>query len=39
MLVAKNLPANVGDARDKGRSLGWEDPLDEGTGEYSSILA
>ena len=26
-VVAKNPPANAGDTRDMGSSLGWEDPL------------
>ena len=34
-LVVKNLLANAGDIR----SLGWEDPLKEGTTTHSSILA
>ena len=36
--MVKNLPANVGDKR-CGRSLGWEDPLEEGMATHSSILA
>ena len=36
-LVVKNLPANVGDVRD--RSLDREDPLEEGMATQSSILA
>ena len=28
VLVVKNLPANVGDARDMGSMLGQEDPLE-----------
>ena len=39
MLVVKNPPANVGDKRDTGRSLGREDPLEEGVATHSSILA
>ena len=35
--VVKNLPANEGDIRV--RSLGWEDPLEEGMATHSSILA
>ena len=35
VLVVKNPPANAGDIR----SLGWEDPLKEGTTTHSSILA
>ena len=38
-LVVKNLPANVGDIRDRVRSLGQEDPLEEGMATHSSILA
>ena len=41
-LAVKNLPANAGDARDAGsmvRSLGREDPLEEGTAVPSSTLA
>ena len=38
-LVVKNLPANARDARDTGRSLGWEDPLEEEMAPHSSILA
>ena len=34
-LVVKNQVANAGDVR----SLGWEDPLKEGTTTHSSILA
>ena len=26
--VVKNSPANAGDTRDVGRSLGWKDPLE-----------
>ena len=31
VLVVKNLPANVGDVRDRDsvQSLGWEDPLEK----------
>ena len=39
MLVVKNLPANAGDIRDAGRSLGWADPLEEEMANHSSILA
>ena len=40
MLAVKNLPANAGDVRDAGnRSLGQEDPLEEGMATHSSILA
>ena len=38
-LVVKNLSANAGDIRDTGRSLGQEDPLEEGVASHSSILA
>ena len=34
-LLVKNLPAIAGDIR----SLGWEDPLEEGTAIHSSVLA
>jgi len=37
--VVKNLPANTEDARDRVRSLGWEDPLEEEMATHSSILA
>ena len=40
--VVKNLPANAGDASlipGSGRSLGQEDPLEEGMATHSSILA
>jgi len=37
--VVKNTPANAGDLRDEVQSLGWEEPLEEGTAAYSSILA
>ena len=36
--MVKNLPANAGDARDTGRSLGWEDPLEEEMTTHSIIL-
>ena len=38
-LVVKNPPANVGDLRKSVRSLGWEDPLEEGMATHSSVLA
>ena len=38
-LTVKNLPANAGDIRDRVQSLGREDPLEEGSGTHSSILA
>ena len=37
--MVKNLLANVGAVKDTGRSLGWEDPLEEGMATHSSILA
>ena len=37
-LVVKNPHANAGDERDWVRSLGWEDPLEEGKATHSSIL-
>ena len=37
-LVVKNPPANAGDVSRAG-SLGWEDPLKEGTAIHSSSLA
>ena len=38
-LVVKNPPALAGDIRPAGQSLGWENPLEEGTAFHSSILA
>ena len=38
VLVKKNLPANAGDIRDTDWIPDWEDPLEEGTATYSSIL-
>ena len=38
-LTVKNLPARSGDIRDRVRSLGREDPLEEGMATHSSILA
>ena len=38
-LVVKKLPANAGDAKDKVRSLGQKDPLEDGMATYSNILA
>ena len=35
-LVVKNPSASVGDVRDMSRSLGWEDPLEEGMATHSS---
>ena len=37
--MIKNTPANAGDIRDTGRSLGQEDPLEEGTATHGRILA
>ena len=37
--MVKDPPANAGDIRDSGRSLGREDPLEEGMATHSSILA
>ena len=34
-----NPPANVGDVRNMGSTLGWEDPLEKGMATHSSILA
>ena len=34
-----NPPANVGDVRNMGSTLGWEDPLEKGIATHSSILA
>ena len=39
MLVVKNPPANAGDIKMRVQSLGWEDPLEEGTAIHSNILA
>ena len=39
VLRIKNPPANAGDVRHAGRSLGRKDPLKEETATYSSILA
>ena len=38
-LVVKSLPINAGDLKTQDRSLGWEDPLEEGMETRSSILA
>ena len=35
----KNLPANAGDKEPRVRTLGQEDPLEEGMAAHSSILA
>ena len=37
--MVKNLPANAGDVETWVRSLGQEDPLEEGMTTHSSILA
>ena len=37
--MVKNLPANAGDIRESVRSLGQEDPLEEGMVIHASILA
>ena len=37
--MVKNLPANAGDTETQVRSLGQEDPLEEGVETHSSILA
>ena len=37
--MVKKLPANAGDAKDKVRSLGKKDPLEDGVATYSNILA
>ena len=37
--MVKNPPVNVGDIRMQVRSLGLEDPLEEGMATHSSILA
>ena len=39
MLVVKNLPVNEGRRETGVRSLGQEDPLEEGMATHSSILA
>ena len=38
-VMVKNPPANTGDIRDMGLSLGWLDPLEEVLATYSNILA
>ena len=38
-LVVRNLPVNAGDIETWVRSLGWQDPLEEGMATHSSILA
>ena len=37
--MVKNPPADAGDIRDVGSSLGQEDPLEEATATHSGILA
>jgi len=37
--MLKNLPANAGDIRAAGLTLGQEDPLEKGMTTHSSILA
>ena len=37
-LVVKNLPANEEDIEMQVRSLGWEDPLEEGRATHSVML-
>ena len=39
VLVVKKPPANAGDVRDAGQSLGQEGALEEGMATHSSILA
>ena len=39
VIMVKKSPANAGDIRDPGRSLGREDLLEEGMATHSSILA
>ena len=38
-LVVKNSSANARDFGDSGLILGWEDPLEEGITDHSSVLA
>ena len=38
-LVVKNLPANAGRHEMWVQSLGWEDPLEEGSAIHSSTVA
>ena len=38
-LVVTNPPANAGDVRNMGSTLGWEDSLEKGMATHSSILA
>ena len=37
--MVKNRTVNARDIRDTNQSLGWEDPLEEGTATHSNILA
>ena len=37
--MAKNPPADAGDIKDMGSTLGWEDPLEEGMATHSNIIA
>ena len=37
--MVKNMSVNAGDARDRVRSLGPDDPLEEGMATHPSILA
>ena len=39
MQVVKNPPAKEEDVRMQVQSLGWEDPLEEGTATHFSVLA
>ena len=36
--MIKNMPANAGDIRDTGRSLGQEDSLEKGTATHGRTL-
>ena len=38
-IVVKNLPANAGDTRNMGSTLGQEDPLEKKMATHSRILA
>ena len=37
--MVKNMAANAGGQETWDRSLGWEDPLEEGMATHSSVLA
>ena len=37
--AVKNPPANAGDTRNMGSTLGWENPLEKEMAIYSSIFA